>query len=168
MQSRVFTAPNEKYGKEPNEKRIISFPLQCVFGPEGVKYGPITAVTKVSGLPQTSAASLKVLCGKKGAAKEALASLKEKEKEKADCERAAGHAGGGEKLKHFKPNENNRPLHPGLPMSVCQSRCVSEPLDHKLSSLQARGRSVVHLIPLVLHPCLSPGQLTAAVHCVVH
>ena len=74
VQVREFTAPNPDYGKVQGAKRNITFPVQCVFGPRGtkIKASDVGMVTAVAGLPMTSAAALRALCGKQAAAKKAL------------------------------------------------------------------------------------------------
>lgn len=67
---------NPKYG-EPGERRQMPFKLTCVFGSQGtaIAHDCVTMVTAAQGLPMTSAAALRALCGKPGAAKKLLKEL---------------------------------------------------------------------------------------------
>jgi hypothetical protein len=59
------------------QKRSIDFNLTCVFGRGGTRIdtSQITMLTAAQGLPMTSAAALRTLCGKPGAAKKALKAI---------------------------------------------------------------------------------------------
>jgi hypothetical protein len=79
VQVRMFKADNPDYGTAEAEtgvrqRRHIEFNLTCVFGREGTRLdrSQITMLTTAQGLPMTSAAALRALCGKPGAAKKAL------------------------------------------------------------------------------------------------
>lgn len=76
LQARLFTVENPKYG-EPGERKQMPFKLTCVFGTQGTAIAreSVTMVTAAQGLPMTSAAALRVLCGKPGAAKKLLKEL---------------------------------------------------------------------------------------------
>jgi hypothetical protein len=78
VQSRQFTAENPKYG-EPGEKKQLTFQLTCVFGEGGtkIKKDCITMLTSTQGLPMTSAAALRAMCGKPGVAKNLLKEMDE-------------------------------------------------------------------------------------------
>lgn len=73
LQVRQFTAENPKYGEE-GERKQLSFQLTCVFGAQGTKIRNdcITMLTSAQGLPMTSSAALRAMCGKPGVAKKLL------------------------------------------------------------------------------------------------
>jgi len=66
-------ADNPEYGIAPKAKRQIDFELRCLWPGGSTLASPL--VTATTGLPMTSAAALRALCGKPGAAKKALAAL---------------------------------------------------------------------------------------------
>lgn len=102
MQVRLFHAENPHYGTlradGSKHRRAIDFKLTCIFGRAGtrIKHESVSLVTAKQGLPMTSAAALRVLCGAPGAAKKVLGALDARNEHAmhADAAAALGDDGG--------------------------------------------------------------------------